>query len=150
MLSGIISLCELLIVRVRFISTDQLICNLIHDVGIIKSSPLVLPPALDVDTRFLLKVRQMEVVSGNFKHNLKLFCFHYCLFLLTYCKVTPDLSVMTGFMRGVVETETRSPSSSASSSLEFRISSFSSSSFSPSFFFFLAAGDLLTPSIWLP
>ena len=60
------------------------------------------------------------------------------------------LSVMKGFRGGVEETDSSSPSSSASSSLEFWIRSDSSSSLSPSFFLFLADDGLLTPSIWLP
>lgn len=42
--------------------TDQLVRNLVHDVGVIQSAALVLPPALDVDAGLLLKVWQVEVV----------------------------------------------------------------------------------------
>lgn len=75
--------------------------------------------------------------------------------ILTLEPLSSDLSVMTGFMGGVEDTDTRSSSSSASSSLEFCWISSDSSSLSPpppppSFFFFLAAEGLLTPSIWLP
>lgn len=43
--------------------TDQLVCDLIHHIGVVESPPLVLPPALDVNTRLLLKVGKVEVVS---------------------------------------------------------------------------------------
>lgn len=45
--------------------TDQLVCNLVHDVGIIQPAALILPPALDVDAGLLLKVRQVEVVPAR-------------------------------------------------------------------------------------
>lgn len=43
--------------------TDQLVCDFIHHIGVVESPPLVLPPALDVNTRLLLKVGKVEVVS---------------------------------------------------------------------------------------
>lgn len=42
--------------------TNQFVCNFIYHIGIVKSSSLVLPPALDVDTWLLFKVGKMEVV----------------------------------------------------------------------------------------
>lgn len=51
----------------RKMYTDQLVCDLVHHVGVVKSSSLVLPPAFDVDTRFLLKVGKMEVVPVEHK-----------------------------------------------------------------------------------
>lgn len=51
----------------RKMYTDQLVCDLVHHVGVVKSSPLVLPPAFDVDTRFLLKVGKMEVIPVEHK-----------------------------------------------------------------------------------
>lgn len=45
--------------------TDQLVRNLVHDVGVIQSAALVLPPALDVDAGLLLKVRQVKVVPAR-------------------------------------------------------------------------------------
>lgn len=45
--------------------TDQLVCNLVHDVGVIQPAALVLPPALDVDAGLLLKVGQVEVVPAG-------------------------------------------------------------------------------------
>lgn len=45
--------------------TDQLVRNLVHDVGIIQSATLVLPPALDIDAGLLLKVWQVEVVPAR-------------------------------------------------------------------------------------
>lgn len=43
--------------------TCQFICNVVYNVGIVQPPSLVLPPALDVDARFPLKIRQVEVVS---------------------------------------------------------------------------------------
>lgn len=51
----------------RKMYTDQLVCDLVHHVGVVKSSSLVLPPAFDVDTWFLLKVGKMEVVPVEYK-----------------------------------------------------------------------------------
>lgn len=49
--------------------TDQLISDLVHHVGVVQSSSLVLPPALDVDTWFLFKVGKMKVIPIKFKQN---------------------------------------------------------------------------------
>ena len=43
-------------------------CNVVNNVGIVQPSSLVLPPALDVNTRLSLKVGQVEVVSEDTKH----------------------------------------------------------------------------------
>lgn len=140
--------------------TDQLVSDLVHHVGVVEPPPLVLPPAFDVHTRFLFKVGQVEIIPVQKKHKILCLCrkkkkkrlfwdsFVFDTVWVSVC--TLDLSVMTGFIRGVQETDASSASSSASSSLEFWMSSLSSSSFSPSFFFLLADEGLLTPSIWLP
>lgn len=43
---------------------DQLVCYVVHDVGIVQATALVRPPALDIDAGFALQVGQMEVVPG--------------------------------------------------------------------------------------
>lgn len=43
---------------------DQLVCDVVHDVGIVQATALVRPPALDIDAGFALQVGQMEVVPG--------------------------------------------------------------------------------------
>lgn len=43
---------------------DQLVCDVVHDVGIVQATALVRPPAPDVDAGFVLQVGQMEVVPG--------------------------------------------------------------------------------------
>lgn len=43
---------------------DQLVCDVVHDVGIVEAAALVWPPALDVDAGLALQVGQMEVVPG--------------------------------------------------------------------------------------
>lgn len=45
--------------------TCQFMCNVVYNVGIVQPPSLVLPPALDVDTRLPLKIRQVEVVSDD-------------------------------------------------------------------------------------
>lgn len=49
--------------------TDQLVGNLVHHVGIVESSSLVLPPAFDVDTWLLFKVGKMEVIPVKHEQN---------------------------------------------------------------------------------
>jgi hypothetical protein len=43
---------------------DQLVSNVIHDVGVVEATALVGPPALDVDAGLTLQVGQVEVVPG--------------------------------------------------------------------------------------
>lgn len=43
--------------------TCQFMCYVVYNVGIVQPPSLVLPPALNVDARFPLKIRQMVVVS---------------------------------------------------------------------------------------
>lgn len=52
-----------LIIRSAEERTCQFICDVVYNVGIVKPPFLVLPPALDVDARFPLKIGQVEVVS---------------------------------------------------------------------------------------
>lgn len=51
----------------RKVYTDQLVSDLVHNVGVVKSSSLVLPPAFDVDTWLLFKVGKMEVIPVKYK-----------------------------------------------------------------------------------
>lgn len=46
----------------RKVHTDQFVGDLVHHVGVVKSSSLVLPPAFDVHTRLLCKVGKVEVI----------------------------------------------------------------------------------------
>lgn len=48
--------------------TDQFVSDLVDHVGVVKSSSLVLPPAPDVDTRFLFKIGKMEVIPVKYKY----------------------------------------------------------------------------------
>lgn len=48
-------------------SADQLVGNLVHHVGVVQSSSLVLPPALDVHAGFLLKVGKVKVIPVGFR-----------------------------------------------------------------------------------
>lgn len=43
---------------------DQLVSNVVHDVGIVEAPPLVRPPALDIDAGLALQVGQVEIVPG--------------------------------------------------------------------------------------
>lgn len=43
---------------------DQLVRDVVHDVGVVEAATLVGPPALDVDAGLALQVGQMEVVPG--------------------------------------------------------------------------------------
>lgn len=43
---------------------DQLVSNVVHDVGIVEAAPLVRPPALDIDAGLALQVGQVEIVPG--------------------------------------------------------------------------------------
>lgn len=44
--------------------THQFVSNLVHDVCIVETPSLVLPPALDVDAGLLVKIGQVEIVPG--------------------------------------------------------------------------------------
>jgi len=47
--------------------TCQFICYVVYNVGVVQPPSLVLPPALDVDARLSLEIRQVEVVSDDTK-----------------------------------------------------------------------------------
>lgn len=50
------------------VCTDQLVSDLVHHVGVVKSSSLVLPPAFDVDAWLLFKVGKVKVIPVKYKH----------------------------------------------------------------------------------
>lgn len=53
--------------------TCQFIRHVIYNIGVVQPPSLVLPPVLDVDTWFPLKIRQMEVASDEKKRHLVMF-----------------------------------------------------------------------------
>lgn len=102
-----------------FSSCYQFICNIVHDVRIIKPSSLVLPPAFDENTGLPLEIGQVEIISETTRiKKLSWTSTHTDKDECSGFDELSDLSVMTGFIGGVVETDVMSPSVSISSSLE--------------------------------